>query len=83
MVGAKNTTQRVVAVEEVFPGSKITANRVDEYPIRVIVTAQVGGTKIKVWEGRQQSLFRKNWSQRERSMQEMKMNLEDLKEDFE
>ena len=58
-------------------------NRVDVYPIKVIVTAKVGGTTVKVWGGRQQSLFRKYRADREKAMAEMIQNLEDLKADFE
>jgi len=71
------------AVQAVFPDSKIMENCVDKYPIKVIIEAKVGSTKVKIWEGRQQSLFRKNSGQRTKSIAEIKQNLEDLKEDFE
>jgi hypothetical protein len=67
----------------VFPHAEIVKNRVNSYPVKVIVTAHVGATNVDVWSGRQQSLFQKNASQRKASISEIKKRLEDLKEDFE
>ena len=66
-----------------FPDANVLSNRIDSYPIKVIITAQVGSTRIDVWSGRQQSLFRKNASQRKKSIAEIKERLEELFEDFE
>jgi hypothetical protein len=49
----------------------------------VIVTAQVGNSKLEVWSGRQQDLFSKNGAKRTQTMKTIKANLEMLKEDFE
>ena len=73
----------VSCVLAVFPGCPITENRVDKYPIKVIVTAHVGGSKFEVWSGRQQDLFSKNGAKRTQTMNVIKANLETLKEDFE
>ena len=70
-------------VKSVFPGAKIVANRVDKYPIRVTVSAQIDGTNVEVWSGRQQDLFSKYASKRSQAMAMMKANLQDLKEEFE
>jgi hypothetical protein len=43
----------------------------------------MGGTKVKVWEGRQQDLFRKYAAKRSRAQAEIVQSLNDLKEDLE
>jgi hypothetical protein len=48
----------------------------------VIVSVEVNGKKTEVWAGRQQSLFGKNQSQRQTSMEQIRANLRDLKEEF-
>lgn len=68
-------------MKAVFPGAKIIENRVDKYPIRVIVSANDGGSNIEVWSGRQQDLFGKYAAKRKQAMEAMKANLKDLKED--
>ena len=62
-----------------FPQADVTENRVNKYPIRVVVTARVGKTTVKVWEGDQKSLFRKYGSRRKKAMVEMATNLKKLK----
>jgi len=60
-------------------------NRVDSYPIKVIVTAQLAGGNNKpmtIWSGRQQDLFGKYASKRTKSMEAIKANLQDFKEEF-
>lgn len=66
-----------------FPDAPVVPNRTDNYPIKVIVNAKIGGSTVKVWSGRQQSLFRKYRADREKAMQEMVDNLRDLKDEFE
>ena len=66
-----------------FPDAPVVPNRTDNYPIKVIVNAKIGGSTVKVWSGRQQSLFRKYRADREKAIGEMVSNLEDLKEEFE
>mmetsp|Transcript_2661 Transcript_2661/g.11057 ORF Transcript_2661/g.11057 Transcript_2661/m.11057 type:complete len:85 (-) Transcript_2661:196-450(-) len=52
---------------------QISADRVNEYPIFVRVTAFMDdGETATVWEGRQQALFRKNGATRTRSIQEIR-----------
>ena len=68
-------------IEKVFPEAQITNNCVDVYPIKVIVSTKMGAQNIKIWEGRQQSLFGKNRADRTRSMAEIVERLEELKED--
>jgi hypothetical protein len=70
-------------VQAVFPDAKITENRTENYPIRVIVSASVDGTNVEVWSGRQQDLFSKYATKRKAAMDTMKNNLADLKEEFE
>ena len=68
-----------------FPESEIVENRVDAYPIRVIVTAEVDGNAkqpVEVWSGRQQDLFSKYAERRENAMRGIHSSLEDLKKDF-
>jgi len=69
-------------VRDVFPDSTITANRVDKYPVWVNVSASVGSSNVTIWEGRQQSLFRKNKSSRTTSIKEIKERLMELQEDL-
>lgn len=69
-------------VKNVFPGADIVQDCVNVYPIRVIVTAHLNGKNIEVWSGRQQSLFSKYYSEREKSMSEITELLEGLKSDF-
>ena len=65
-----------------FPNANITPNQTNTYPIKVIVTAELGSTKVTIWQGRQQALFSKNRSARTKSMSEMVENLEELKNDI-
>ena len=68
-------------VRDVFPDAEVNANCVDKYPIKVMVEAKVGSSKVKVWEGDQRNLFRKYASERAKSQQAIKENLEMLKEE--
>ena len=70
-------------VRTVFPDAEVTANCVDVYPVKVIIEANAGGRPIKVWEGRQQDLFRKYASKRKKAQQVIIQSLTDLKEEFE
>ena len=69
-------------MKAVFPGAEIVENRIDEYPIKVAIKADINGTKMDVWTGRQQNLFSKYASKRRASIAEIKANLNDLKEEF-
>jgi len=69
-------------VKAVFPDCDLVENRVDKAPIRVTIWVEANGSKTKVWEGRQQALFSKNRSDREKSMAEVKASLTDLKEEL-
>lgn len=69
-------------MKSVFPKAQIIEKRIDEYPVKVVVQADVNGTKLDVWSGRQQDLFRKYASKRQASIAAIQQNLEDLKEDF-
>ena len=70
------------ALRRVVPEDAATVieNRVEVYPIRVIVTAETGdgsGAKTtEIWSGRQQALFSKYAGDRTRSMNEIAANLE-------
>jgi hypothetical protein len=46
----------------------VVENRTENYPVRVIVTAQVDGKDTPIWSGRQQDLFSKYSSKRKASM---------------
>jgi len=70
-------------VRDVFPDAEVNANCVDKYPIKVMVEAKMGESKVKVWEGDQRNLFRKYASQRAKSQKAIRDNLEMLKEDLE
>mmetsp|Transcript_18716 Transcript_18716/g.31995 ORF Transcript_18716/g.31995 Transcript_18716/m.31995 type:complete len:81 (+) Transcript_18716:110-352(+) len=70
-------------VKAVFPGCKINANRTDNYPLRVVVTAHIGGTNVDVWAGSQKDLFSKYASRRTKSIKQITNNLNELKEDLE
>jgi hypothetical protein len=69
-------------VKAVFPKAQIIEKRIDEYPIKVVIKADISGTKLDVWSGRQQSLFRKNAAERNISIAAIQRNLEDLKGEF-
>jgi hypothetical protein len=66
-------------VRDIFPDATIQNNRTENYPIRVIVTADVDGKSIEIWSGRQQDLFRKYASKRSKCVEQMKKSLLDLK----
>jgi len=67
-------------VREIFPDSVIEAKRTDNYPIRVIITANVKGKNWEIWSGRQQDLFQKYASKRKQAMANIQANLIDLQE---
>ena len=67
---------------EGWPGIKIIENRIDSYPVRVTVTANVNGKDWEIWKGRQQDLFRKYGAKRTRSMAAITMATEELKEEL-
>jgi hypothetical protein len=68
-------------VRQVFPGNEIVENRTEAYPIRVKVSAEMGGKKaVEIWSGRQQSLFMKNRKERDQSIAQMVKKLNELKE---
>jgi hypothetical protein len=69
-------------VKDAFPDAKVTPNCVDKYPVRVMIDANMGGTKVRVWEGDQRNLFRKYAAQRKKSVKDINDNLEMLKEDI-
>ena len=76
-------------MKKVFPSSQIIENRVDKYPIQVIVTAHIILTNdvdddddddaVEIWSGRQQDLFSKYKSKRINAMKEINSSLEGLK----
>ena len=70
-------------IKKVFGDVNITNVNTDEYPIRVKITAKLGGKgqDLTVWEGRQQSLFRKNGKERMETVKKIVELLEELKEE--
>lgn len=71
-------------MKAVFPKAQIIEKRIDTYPVMVVIQADLNGTKLEVWSGRQQSLFRKNAALRNKSIEAIQESLEHLKEfDFE
>ena len=79
-------------VKKVFPTSKIIENRIDSYPIQVIVTAtaqQHGGNsnnrdgdasvELELWRGRQQDLFSKYKQKRNNAINKIQASLEEYK----
>jgi hypothetical protein len=68
-------------VKDIFPDSNIEPHVTDNYPIRVIVTAQLlaNGTTVEIWSGPQQSLFRKNGVKRDQSIATIKSSLTKLR----
>ncbi|OEU14375.1 hypothetical protein FRACYDRAFT_188136, partial [Fragilariopsis cylindrus CCMP1102] len=68
-------------VKKVFPSSQIIENRVNKYPIRVIITAHTSDDDdaVEIWSGRQQDLFSKYKSKRINAMKEINASLEGLK----
>jgi hypothetical protein len=60
----------------------VQTNCVDVYPIRVSIQAEIRGQKLSVFSCKQQDLFRKYSSRRQKAIQDIKALLEDLKEDF-
>eukprot|EP00554_Chaetoceros_debilis_P007193 CAMPEP_0194074226 /NCGR_PEP_ID=MMETSP0149-20130528/1404_1 /TAXON_ID=122233 /ORGANISM="Chaetoceros debilis, Strain MM31A-1" /LENGTH=73 /DNA_ID=CAMNT_0038754363 /DNA_START=147 /DNA_END=368 /DNA_ORIENTATION=+ len=70
-------------VRDIFPDAEVSANCVDKYPVKVIVEAKIGGSKVKIWTGKQQDLFRKYGAKRSATIELIKQNLSELKEDLE
>lgn len=67
----------------VFPKATVIENRIDDYPIKVVIQAELKNHgSIDVWSGRQQNLFRKYADTRRSSISEIQANLKDLKEEF-
>lgn len=69
-------------MKDIFPGAEIIENRIDEYPVKVVIKAELNGAKMDIWSGRQQNLFRKYAAKRRESIAEIQANLNDLKEEF-
>lgn len=69
-------------MKDIFPGADIVENRIDAYPVKVVIKAEFNGAKMDVWSGRQQNLFRKYADKRRASIAEIQANLNDLKEEF-
>ena len=69
-------------VNDVFPDSTVTPNGTNNYPIKVVISAEHGGQKVDIWSGRQQDLFRKYATKRDKSIAEMKRNLSEYRADF-
>ena len=66
---------------EVFPDATIIPNRTDNYPVKVIITAKIGSNNVKIWSGKQQDLFSKYRAKRTRSVNEIKGNLIELRDE--
>lgn len=66
-------------MRQVFPDSEIVPYRTNLYPIWVTVDADFGEKTVQVWSGKQQKLFAKNRNKRNKTMDEIKANLESLK----
>ena len=43
------------AVKAVFPDAEIIQNRIDQYPVKVVIKAELNGAKMDIWSGRQQA----------------------------
>ena len=70
-------------ISSVFPSSPISVTCVDDYPVKVVISAKNGAQVLKVWEGSQKKLFKKYRRDREKTIEEIRGVLEELKEDFE
>ncbi len=71
------------AVSDVFPDAEVSANCINEYPVRVKVEAKMGASRVKIWEGDQKNLFRKYAAKRKQSIKKIKEGLEMFKEEME
>ena len=69
-------------IQSVFPDSPIKITCLDDYPVKVCITAKNGAQILKVWEGSQKKLFSKYKRDREATIKEIRTILEELKEDF-
>ncbi|KAL7498583.1 hypothetical protein ACHAWT_010118 [Skeletonema menzelii] len=67
------------SIKSVFPNAQITPNCINSYPIRVKIEAHENGNTQTIWQGDQRNLFRKYASQRQKAIEEMVKNLNDLK----
>jgi hypothetical protein len=72
----------MAAVRGVFPQATMVENRVDVYPIQVIIRAEIKGQTMTVFQCPQQDLFRKYAARRTKAIQDITDALQDLKEDF-
>lgn len=81
--GGQERDTAVQAVREVFPDATVTPKVLDSYPIQVQVDAHMGGTAVRIWEGSQKDLFRKNRDRRDRSIEAIKNSLMEFKEEVE
>ena len=78
----------VDCIKAVFPNAPITTHKKNKYPLRVkieaVTVAEGGGasSKVKVWDGDQKNLFRKNADERTKCIDEIRTKLEMLREDI-
>ena len=42
-------------MKAVFPDAEIIQNRIDQYPVKVVIKAELNGAKMDIWSGRQQA----------------------------
>lgn len=78
-------------IKSVYPNAAITSHKKNKYPLRVKIEAKItkndsdenGAKKIKVWDGDQKHLFRKNAQMRTKTMQDIQTKLEMLREELE
>lgn len=59
------------AIKEACPAASVSVTCLDQYPVKVSIKDESSGKML--WEGRQQRLFRKNPSDRQNSIEEIKM----------
>lgn len=78
--GYNELTAAVQCVRAVFPNCVVIPNRVSSLSGRVVVDVKHDGKRVEVWSGEQENLCSSRQSRRVRTMEELKMNLQLLKE---
>ena len=77
------------AIADIFPGAGVKAHCKNAYPLRLKVHAKINNEgeegkdeKIKIWDGDQKRLFKKNPEMRAECVEEIQAALQKLRNDM-
>lgn len=73
--GKQEYNTALTALRKVYPDAPVVENRIDNYPIRVTISAD----SQKIWSGHQRNLFSKYASNRTQAMADIEASLKEFK----